>query len=193
MINLAYLRALGLAGIAASEAVAADAIRAAFGESGVVFISLLVAVSAVTSANATIFTGARTNYALGRDFPAFSFLGKWREGAGTPVNALIVQGAIALLLIALGAWTRDGFGAIVEYTAPVFWFFFSLYLVTPILFCLTSLYLLYLSLAYTGAGALVGAGVLIAGAVLQFFLARRKTATTPPEMVLDENQGAQIF
>ncbi len=216
LINLAYLRALGLAGMAASEAVAADAMRAAFGASGAVLISLLVAVSAVTSANATIFTGARTNYALGRDFPAFSFLGKWNEGAGTPVNALVVQGAIALLLIALGALTRDGFAAIVEYTAPVFWFFFllvgialfvlrrtesnverpfrvPLYPLTPILFCLTSLYLLYSSLAYTGAGAFVGAGILIAGAVLQFLLARRKTAATPAETVLDENKGAQNY
>lgn len=113
------------------------------------------------------------------------------------------------MLVGFGAWTRDGFGAIVEYAAPVFWFFFllvgialfvlrrtepnaerpfrvPLYPLTPILFCLTSLYLLYSSLAYTGAGALVGAGVLIAGAVLQFFLARRKTAIPPSETALNE-------
>jgi len=41
-----------------------------------------------------------------------------------------------------------------------------LYPLTPILFCLTSAYLLYSSLAYTGFGALVGVGVVAAGALL---------------------------
>jgi APA family basic amino acid/polyamine antiporter len=45
-----------------------------------------------------------------------------------------------------------------------------LYPVLPAIFCLTSLYLLYSSLAYTGVGALVGVGVLVAGAALLLFL-----------------------
>ncbi len=202
LVNFAYLRVLGLEGMAASDAVAADMMRAVFAEGGAVFISLLVALAAVTSANATVFTGARTNYALGRDFPAFSFLGRWNGNSGTPVNALLAQGVVALLLIGLGAWTRGGFASIVEYTAPVFWFFFLLvgialmvlryrepnterpfrvpfYPLTPILFCLTSGYLLYSSLAYTGMGALVGIGVLTAGAVLQFFITRREPGSDP--------------
>ena len=42
------------------------------------------------------------------------------------MNALLVQGAIALLLVLLGAFTRKGFATMVEYTAPVFWLFFLL-------------------------------------------------------------------
>ena len=189
LVNYAYLYALGLEGTAKSETIAADVMRRGIGESGAVLISVLVAVSALTSANATVLTGARTNYALGRDFSPFAFLGKWNERAGTPTNALIVQGAVALLLVILGAWTRKGFETIVEYTAPVFWFFFlltgisllvlrrkepnvlrpfrvPLYPLTPLVFCLTSAYLLYSSLAYTGVGALVGLAVLAAGALL---------------------------
>jgi basic amino acid/polyamine antiporter, APA family len=189
LVNLAYLNALGLSGMAGSEAVGGDVMRRAFGESGVWLIGILVAISALTSANATIFTGARTNYALGRDFPVFSFLGKWNANAGAPVNAFIVQGLIALGLVCLGLATRKGFETIVEYTAPVFWFFFllvgvalfvlrrkepraerpfkvPLYPLTPLIFCLTSAYLLYSSLAYTGLGALVGVGVLLVGALL---------------------------
>jgi hypothetical protein len=41
-----------------------------------------------------------------------------------------------------------------------------LYPLTPLIFCLTSAYLLYSSLAYTGVGALVGVAVLAAGALL---------------------------
>lgn len=189
LVNLAYLNALGLGGIAKSEAVGGDLMRVAFGESGVVIIGLLVAISALTSANATIFTGARTNYAMGRDFRVFAPLGKWNANADAPVNAFIVQGLISLGLVFLGLLTRKGFETIVEYTAPVFWFFFllvgialfvlrrkepdaerpfrvPLYPLTPLVFCLTSAYLLYSSLAYTGLGAFVGVGVLLIGALI---------------------------
>jgi amino acid transporter len=189
LVNWAYLHALGLRGVAESEAVAASVMQRAFDDLGAKFISVLVAISALTSANATVFTGARSNYALGRDFPPFAFLGRWSGRLDTPINALVVQGSIALLLALLGMITREGFETIVEYTAPVFWFFFlltgialfvlrrkepeikrpfrvPLYPVTPLLFCLTSAYLLYSSLAYTGTGALVGLAVLAAGALL---------------------------
>ena len=189
LVNLAYLNALGLGGMASSEAVGGDLMRLAFGETGVVLIGLLVAVSALTSANATIFTGARTNYAMGRDFPVFARLGKWDAAAGAPVNAFVAQGLVALGLVLLGLVTRKGFETIVEYTAPVFWLFFllvgvalfvlrrkepdaerpirvPLYPLTPLVFCLTSAYLLYASLAYTGLGALVGVAVLALGALL---------------------------
>ncbi len=36
------------------------------------------------------------------------------------------RAAIALALIAFGALQKDGFSAMVEFTAPVFWFFFLL-------------------------------------------------------------------
>lgn len=203
LINMAYLNVLGLSGMAQSEAVAGDLMRMTFGEAGVVLIGILVAVAALTSANATIFTGARTNYALGRDFPVFSALGKWNETTSSPVNAFVAQGLISLALISLGLVTRSGFETIVEYTAPVFWFFLllvgialfvlrkkephrerpfrvPLYPLTPIIFCLSSAYLLYSSLVYTGLGALVGIGVLMVGVLLLLalpYIGKRKKAT----------------
>jgi hypothetical protein len=50
-----------------------------------------------------------------------------------------------------------------------------LYPVTPILFCLTCLYLLYSSIAYAGRGAIVGVIVLLLGVPL-LFVARRQRA-----------------
>jgi amino acid transporter len=189
LVNWAYLRSLGLAGVAGSTAVAADVVERAFGTGSGRLIAVLVAISVLTSANATIFTGARSVYAVGRDFGKLSFLGRWHAGTGTPVNGLLLQGAAALALVGLGVLTRKGFETMVEYTAPVFWLFFlltglslfvlrskepsvervfrvPLYPLTPLLFCLTCSYLLYSSLAYTGIGALVGVIVLAIGAVL---------------------------
>jgi hypothetical protein len=72
------------------------------------------------------FAGARTNYAMGRDFPMFRSLGAWRDRGSTPANALVVQGVITLALVAASAATPDGFNAMVAYTSPVFWTFFLL-------------------------------------------------------------------
>lgn len=203
LVNFAYVRVLGLEGMAASDAVAADVMRKAAGGAGAVFITAAVAVAALTSANATIITGARSTYALGRDVPQLGFLGQWNVTTGTPGNAVLAQGAIALLLVIAGAFARDGFRMAVEYSAPVFWFFFllvgvalfvlrrrapdvprpfrvPLYPLTPLLFCAANAWLLWSSLAYTGWGALVGAGVLAAGVLLQFFLSPPTSKETAP-------------
>lgn len=192
LVNWAYLNGLGVEGVANTDAVAADLMRVTLGEPGAIVLSLLVAVAALSSANATIFTGARTNYALGRDTSLFSMLGVWDDRADTPANALWVQCGVALALVGVGAVTRQGFQSMVDYTAPVFWLFFlatgvalfvlryrepgverpfrvPLYPLTPVLFCLASAYMLWSSLAYTGVGALLGAGVLLAGVPLLWF------------------------
>ncbi|WP_420226635.1 APC family permease [Pigmentiphaga litoralis] len=206
LVNLAYLNGLGMSGMAGSSAVAADTMRALVGPQGAGWISTLIAISALTSANATILTGARTNFAFGRDTPMFRALGVWNTRKGAPVNALLAQGAIALGLVMLGAVTRSGFATMVEYTAPVFWLFFvltgialfvlrrrmpdlprrfkvPLYPLTPLVFCASSGYLLYASLVHTGIGALVGLGVLASGAVLLLF--RGPSSTTA-----DANHGS---
>ena len=189
LVNWAYLKGLGLNAIAASTAVGADLMGQTLGERGVQFISLLVAVSALGAMQGTIFTGARTNYAMGQDWKLFSWLGCWERGTETPFNALLLQGGITLALIWLGALTRSGFATMVEYTAPVFWFFLllttlslfvlrtlepakthsfcvPLYPLTPLLFCATCVYMLQASLTYTGIGALVGVLVLLTGVPL---------------------------
>lgn len=205
LINWALVHALGVERMAGSQAVGIDLMRATLGEPGVVVISVVVVLAALTSVNATIFTGARTNYALGRDFPMLGRLGQWNGKTSSPVNALILQGAIALILIGFGAVARNGFQSMVDFTAPVFWFFFlmvgiglfilrskephvhrpfrvPLYPLTPLVFCVACAYLLFSSLTYTGRGALVGVIVLAIGAVF-FAVARR------PRMAPSGNQA----
>lgn len=203
LINAAYLNILGLNAVASSDAVAVDMMRVTVGETGVILIGILVSLSALTSLNSTIFTGARSNYALGKDFKPFGFLGKWNGDKSAPVNSLVLQGIIACALIVFGAFTRNGFESMVDFTAPVFWFFFlctgvalmvlrakrpdaprpfkvPLYPVTPILFIGFCGYLLYSSLMFTGKGAWVGVGFILAG--LLVYLALRKR--------LDKNNSA---
>lgn len=126
LVNLAYWQGLGLVGMAASEAIAADLLRVAFGQTGATAIALMVAVAALTSINATMIVGARTLYALGRDWGVLRRLGEWDTQRGTPRTAMALQGAAALVLVGIGAASGGGFRAMVEFTAPVFWLFFLL-------------------------------------------------------------------
>ncbi|HSN40872.1 MAG TPA: amino acid permease, partial [Burkholderiales bacterium] len=109
LLNYAYLNVLGLHGMKASKAVAADLMKATLGDGGAIALSLTVMAAALSTLNATVFTGARTNYALGRDYPVFRVLGVWKERSNAPVNALLLQGAVALVLVLLASFTPDGF------------------------------------------------------------------------------------
>jgi APA family basic amino acid/polyamine antiporter len=207
LVNVAYLRGLGLAGVAESKTVAADLLARAVGAGSAWVVSVLIAVAAATSVNAAVFTGARTAHALGRDFRPLAFLGRWHRRSGTPVNALVVQGALALALILLGGFMREGFETMVEFTAPVFWLFFlltgvsllvlrrrepgvarpftvPLYPITPLVFCATCAYLLYASLVYSGTGSIVGVAVVAAGALVLVLMGR--AAITQPDVKGDD-------
>lgn len=198
MINFAYVHVLGLDGLRKSGTVAADVMRLGLGTGGAIVVSLIVCFAALTTMNATIFTGARLYHALGQDL-ALRHLRDWSDTGNNPRNAILVQSCIAMALVLFGAFARDGFTAMVEYTAPVFWFFMFLvglsffvlrrrdphrerpfrvpfYPITPVLFCLTCAYLFYSSLAYTGTGAVVGLMVLLLGLPVLFFFRRRRIA-----------------
>lgn len=216
LVTWAYWKGLGMAGMAKSQAVAADLLRIAFGSAGESLISLMVAIAAVTSINATMIVGARTSYAAGRDWPLLAKLGHWDQARGTPANALRVQCIAALLLVILGAWTGGGFKAMVEFTAPVFWLFFllsglslfvlrvkepaterpfkvPLFPVLPLFFSATCAYMLWASLSYVYSQSLgglnaawIGVGVLAIGLILLLLI---RTPSVHPKRSVVPNKS----
>jgi basic amino acid/polyamine antiporter, APA family len=146
----------------------------AFGAFGAHALALFVAIATLTSINATMIVGARSNYAMGRDWPALRFLGAWDAERAAPRAAYLFQGAVSLALIAFGAFQHDGFEAMVNFTAPVFWGFLllvgialfvlrtrdkaalrpfrvPLYPLTPFLFCAVCAFLLHSSITYAAS------------------------------------------
>ncbi|MDQ9171429.1 amino acid permease [Oxalobacteraceae bacterium R-40] len=216
LVTWAYWRGLGMQGMAGSEALAADLLSSAFGPAGQKIISVMVAIAALTSINATMIVGARTSYAAGCDWPVLARLGCWHAERGTPVNALIVQCIAALLLVVMGAWAGSGFKAMVEFTAPVFWLFFllsgislfvlrsrdphierpykvPLYPVLPLLFCAMCAYMLWSSLSYVynqSLGGLnaawIGVTVLAIGIILLILLKNASSSSLPHPVVSTE-------
>jgi amino acid transporter len=168
---LALVAGLGFDGLKASKAVGADVLMAAFGPAGEALIAAAVAISALTSINATMIVGARNNYALGRDWPLLAFMSRWHGRRNVPMVALLVQSGIAVLLVAFAAAEAGGVKTMVEFTAPVFWGFLTLvgiavfvlrrrhphvarpfhvplYPVLPVVFIATCGYLFYSSVTY---------------------------------------------
>ena len=200
MVTWAYWKVLGMEGMSGSQAVAADVMKTVFGPAGEKIISVLVAVSALTSINATMIVGARTSYAMGLDWKKLDRLAEWDSERGTPTVAMTVQCVAALALVATGAALGSGFKAMVEFTAPVFWLFFlltgislfvlrqrepnaprpfkvPLYPVLPLLFCASCAYMLWSSLSYVYSqqlgglnAAWIGVGVLAIGVLLLLLL-----------------------
>lgn len=200
LANWAYVRGLGIGGLAASDAPAAELMERAFGAGGQVLIVAIVALTSITSMNAILIAGARTTYAAARDTAGLERLGRWGHARGTPAPAIVAIAGVALALIGFGTYTRGGFATMVDYLSPVYWSFLTLsgcalfvlrrrypdaarpfrvpgYPLVPLAFIASSAYVLYSSLAYVRAGAVAGIAVLLVGVVLLAglrFAARRR-------------------
>lgn len=189
LVNWALLRGLGLAGLAATEAPAAELMLRAFGRPGQVLIVTVVAITSITVMNALLIAGARTTYAAARDTVTLRHLGRWHVVRGTPPAAIIAIGTVALLLVGFGAYTRHGFTTMVDYLSPVYWFFLMLsggaYFILrqrhshvrrpfrapwfpwlPIGFVASSAFVFYSSVAHVKVGAITGVAVMLLGVLL---------------------------
>ncbi|SDE88846.1 APC family permease [Phytopseudomonas seleniipraecipitans] len=201
LANLVFINIFGLEGLRQSSAIGADLMTIVAGPWGGVLLSVLICITAISTLNATILTGSRVYYALGRDVPQLSMLGAWNDRAATPVRALLAQCLITLPLILFGALSENGVQSMVAYTAPVFWLFmcvtalsllrlrrlqpdrmrpFSvpLYPLMPLLFAASCLGLFWASTLYAGAGALLG--LVILGAGLPLLLLQRPAGALAP-------------
>ncbi len=192
LINWVFLRALGFAGMAGSDAVAVDTLGRVMPDAAGRAVSILICISALGAVNGLIFTGARITYAMGAHHPAFRLVGTWNGRLGTPVWALVLQGSLSLAIIVLARSFIDA----ILYSAPVVWLFFlatalSVFLlrrrdrntprpykvtgypVTTIVFCVCCVFMLYSSVSYAltnkPAGLLVLASVIAAGALIYVF------------------------
>lgn len=125
-VNAAFLHVLGAAAAAKSQVVGAAAAEVALGPWAAALVTLFVVAASLSTMNGTLFTGARSGFALGRDLPALAPLARWDETRATPLVAVFVQAGVALALVALGVVTKQGFETMAAYTAPVFWLFFLL-------------------------------------------------------------------
>jgi APA family basic amino acid/polyamine antiporter len=116
--NLAYLYMMPVSIMAQQEeAIARTVITAIAGPVGGVLIMLAIMTSVFGALNGNLLAKPRVAYAMARDGLIFSFLGKIHQRWSTPWAALLLQGAVAIIMVLV---LRD-FDRLTTYFVVVEW------------------------------------------------------------------------
>lgn len=99
LLNLAYLAALGPAGMPGVKEIGALAARALFGPTIGGLFSLAVAFCLLSNLGAMIITGPRVYYAMSRDRVFFGSMARLHPRHQVPTKAVLLQAAIASVMV----------------------------------------------------------------------------------------------
>ncbi|MFZ5518449.1 MAG: APC family permease [Candidatus Zhuqueibacterota bacterium] len=113
--NTAYLYQLPVAHIKESAWVATDAMKAAIGTAGGVFIALAVMINTFGNVNTQILCKARTWYAMSRDGLFIGPLSKIHPKYKTPNTAMIIQAAWASVLLMAAGFAGHAYETIIDF------------------------------------------------------------------------------
>jgi len=128
-VNVVYLRALGLEGLATSPAPAAEAARRTFGAYGDVFVSSAIAISTFGFLNLSILAPTRVYYAMAADRLFVPALAALHPRYATPSLAIIVQSTWSCILALTGSYD-----SLLNYVVFADWIFFGLTVLTVLMF-----------------------------------------------------------
>jgi APA family basic amino acid/polyamine antiporter len=121
LTNLAYLRALGVAGLAASTAPAADTMARVAGPLGRTVVAAGIAASTFGFLDLVILVSPRVYQAMARDGLFFTSFARLHPRFRTPTAAILAQGAWASALLLVGSY-----GQLLDYVTFADWIFFGL-------------------------------------------------------------------
>jgi APA family basic amino acid/polyamine antiporter len=129
LVNVVYLRALGLEGLAATTTPAADAARRMFGPLGDRFVTAAIAISTFGFLDLAILAPTRVYYAMAADGAFFPALAQLHPRFRTPGVAIAVQTAWSCILTLSGTY-----GQLLNYVVFADWIFFGLTVSTVVVF-----------------------------------------------------------
>jgi basic amino acid/polyamine antiporter, APA family len=101
LLNAAVQYALPAHAMALSKRAASDAVLVSLGPAAASIVAALMAIQMLATINGTTLSGARIPYALARDGYFFEALAKVHPRYFTPGNAIVFQGALAVVLVSL--------------------------------------------------------------------------------------------
>jgi APA family basic amino acid/polyamine antiporter len=195
LANLAYLKTLGIAGLASSSAPAADAMEVVFGARGRSLIAAGIAVSTFGFLNLVILVSPRVYRAMAGDGLFFPSLARLHPRYRTPTAAIVFQCGWAVILTLTGRY-----GDLLDYVVFGDWIFFGSTAATlfvfrarerrgversdvrfrmpwfpmaPIMFILAALYVVVGSIASNPGNAVKGSILIALGVPVYLFWNRR--------------------
>jgi len=192
--NAGYIAAVGASGVAATDRVAADAVRALFGTGAAKLVTLVILVSIFSAANGLALTGPRMYFAMARDGVFFRRLALVHPRFGTPALAVAASAAWAMLLALTG-----GFEQLFTYVVFASWLFAALaaasvfvlrrrrpdaprpfrvpgYPLTPVLFIAAAVAIVLNTVVARPVQALIGLGIVATGVPAYVVWKRRPTS-----------------
>lgn len=181
LANLGYLAALGPAGVAQSNRVAADATTALFGATWGRLVAIPILVSIFGAANGIALTAPRVFFAMARDGLFFRKLAEVHPRFGTPAVAILAGGAWTMVLAGSGTFEQ-----LLTYVVFTGWAFYALaaasifvyrrrqpdaarpfrvpgYPLTPALFIVAASAIVVSTLVSRPTQALLGIGIILLG------------------------------
>jgi APA family basic amino acid/polyamine antiporter len=196
LANLAYIKALGIAGLAHSSAPAADAMGVVFGPPGQAIISAGIAISTFGFLNLVILVTPRVYRTMASDGLFFPSLARLHPRYRTPGAAIVFQGGWAIILTLTGRY-----GDLLDYVVFGDWIFFGLtastlfffraqenkglesaglrfrmigFPVAPAVFILAALYVVVGSIASNPNNAIKGSALMALGVPVFLFWEKRR-------------------
>ncbi len=121
LANVAYLRTLGLEGLAATETPAAEAAGRWFGATGERLIAGAIAISTFGFLNLAILAPTRVYFAMARDGAFVPALARLHPRFQTPAAAIVLQSTWAIVLTLTGTY-----GDLLNTVVFADWIFFGL-------------------------------------------------------------------
>jgi APA family basic amino acid/polyamine antiporter len=192
LVNAAVQYVLPASAVAISERPASDAVALVLGRTGAGLVSAAMAISMLVTLNGTIMSGARVPFAMARDGYFFKSLADVHPRFRTPSVAIVVQCALAIVLLLLGGSFRQFFSLAIFAE----WLFYMIagstififryreptadrpyrvwgYPVVPALFVSASAALLYFTFKDNLPNSAYGMLAILAGIPVFYFFARR--------------------
>jgi amino acid transporter len=181
LANAAFLYVLPIERMAGSSLVASDVATVVLGPAGAAVVAATILVATLGANNGIVLTSARIPYAMARDGRFFAWAGRIHPVLGTPVAALLAQGAVASALALTGTYQQ-----LFTYVVFASWVFYALgcaallrlrrtrpglarpyrvwgYPVAPLVFIAFSAWLVASAIVDTPRETLVGAAIVAAG------------------------------
>jgi APA family basic amino acid/polyamine antiporter len=195
LVNAAVQYVLPAAAVAGSDRPAADAMALVLGRAGAGLVAAAMALSMLVTLNGTIMSGARVPFATARDGYFFKAIAEVQPRFRTPGVAIVVQCALAIVLLLLGGSFRQFFSLAIFSE----WLFYMIagstvfifrqrepnatrpyrvwgYPLVPAVFVLASAALLYYTFTDNLQSSLLGCLAILAGIPVFYFFARRRSA-----------------
>lgn len=193
LVNIAYLRALGLEGLAATTTPAADAVGRWFGGSGERFVAAAIAISTFGFLDLCILAATRVYYAMASDGAFVPALARLHPRFHTPAAAIFAQSGWAIVLALTGTY-----GDLLNTVVFADWIFFALTVAglfvlrrrlggtggfqtpgfpwLPAAFVLVALVVVASAIREDPVRSAAGAGLLLLGVPVYYYFVRRRQA-----------------